>query len=147
MSEPQTLSRTTPLAQVMSTRPVTIELDAQPHLADTLMNHHAIHHLPVVKGGVLQGLISQRDLFRHMMSFFFVENNQEQHDFLDSFLDIPSIMTPDPLTLGPDDTLGAALDLMIEHKIGCVPVVNGNNQLVGILTESDLLRLMTLALA
>ena len=127
----------------MTRNPVTIDLKAPTSLADILMKHHPIHHLPVLEGEVLRGLVSQSDLYRNMLSFFFVENEREHHEFLDSFLDLPSIMTSDPLSLQPEDTLGQALELMQTRKIGCVPVVDKANRLVGILTESDMLRLFT----
>ena len=61
--------------------------------------------------------------------------------FLDRFLTIESIMTADPITLGPEDTVGRAIDLMLEYRIGCIPVVDGMNELQGILTDFDLLRI------
>ncbi|MDH4226078.1 MAG: CBS domain-containing protein [Deltaproteobacteria bacterium] len=138
----ETFTRATPLKQVMTTRLITLDWGAKTSLADSLMRHHTVHHLPVVKEGRLMGLVSQNDLYRNMLSFFFVETETEQEEFLDSFLDIPSIMTPDPLTLTPEDTLAQALTLMMEKRVGCVPIVDAANVLVGIITESDMLRLL-----
>ena len=50
-------------------------------------------------------------------------------------------MTPDPITIGPDDTIAEAARLMIEHKVGGLPVVE-NGRLLGIITETDLCRLL-----
>ena len=50
-------------------------------------------------------------------------------------------MTADPITLQPEQSLGEALDLILEYRIGCIPLVNSRNQLQGIITDSDLMRL------
>lgn len=126
---------------------VTIQLHDKSSVADVLMKHHPIHHLPVLEGEVLRGLIAQRDLYRSMLSVLYYEEERELHSFLDQFTDIASIMTAEPLTLGPDDTLGQALALMLERKIGCVPVVDEQNRLLGIVTDSDLLRVLDQVLA
>jgi CBS domain-containing protein len=135
-------SRATPLSEVMVREVISIQLDDKSSLVDTLMKHHPIHHLPVLEGRVLRGLIAQRDLYRSMLSALYYEDERELHSFLDNFTDVASIMTPDPLTLGPADTLGDALELMLQRKIGCVPVVDEQNRLLGILTDSDLLRIL-----
>jgi CBS domain-containing protein len=134
--------RGTPLREVMVRDVIAIQLHDKSSLVDVLMKHHPIHHLPVLDGEVLRGLIAQRDLYRSMLSALYYEDERELHAFLDDFTDVASIMTAEPLTLGPEDTLGAALELMLEHKIGCVPVVDERNRLLGILTDSDLLRVL-----
>jgi CBS domain-containing protein len=121
---------------------IAIQIGDRSSLVDTLMKHHPIHHMPVLEGDVLRGLIAQRDLYRSMLSALYYEDDRELHSFLDHFTDIASIMTPDPLTLAPENTVGDALALMLEHKVGCVPIVDERNRLQGILTDSDLLRIL-----
>ena len=135
------ISRETPLSQVMARNVIALQLHDRASMVDTLMKAHPIHHIPVMDGKVLKGLISQGDLFRNMLSPHFYDSEKEQHSFLDSFLAIPSLMTEDPITLGPDNTLGEALDLVLEYRVGCIPIVDESNELLGILTTSDLLRL------
>ena len=137
---PHRLSRATPVREIMNRSLITIQLQEKAGLADQLMRNYAVHHLPVLEGKVLRGILTQRDLYKNMLSYFFIESDREQQDFLDEFLDIPSIMTEDPITLEPEQTLGEALDLMIANRIGSLPVVNERNELVGIVTEFDLLR-------
>lgn len=140
---PPPYSRHTPLSAVMARPVVTLQVHDRSSAVDLLMQHHAIHHLPVLEGDVLRGVISQRDLYRSMLStVYYGQHEREQQDFLDRCTDISGIMTPDPLTLGPQDTLGDAVRLMRGRSIGCVPVVDGRNRLLGIVTESDLLRVL-----
>ncbi len=132
----------TPLAEVMVRDVVVIQLDQRSSVVDVLMKHHPIHHLPVLEGPLLRGLIAQRDLYRAMLSALYYDEERDLHSFLDNFTDITSIMTADPYTLGPQDTVGDALALMLERKVGCVPITDAQNHLRGILTDSDLLRLL-----
>jgi CBS domain-containing protein len=135
------ITRDTPLSRIMVRNVITVQLDDPTSTVDTLMKLHPIHHVPVLQDKVLVGLISQRDLYRTMLSTLYYDSEQEQHSFLDNFTEIAGIMTADPLTLTPQQTLGEALDLVLEYRIGCIPVVNEQHELLGILTDSDLLRL------
>ena len=134
------LARATPVSEIMNRPLITIQLGEKAGLADQLMKHYAVHHLPVLEGKVLRGILSQRDLYKNMLSYFFIESDREQQDFLDEFLDIASMMTEDPVTVEPEQTVGEALELMLKHRIGSLPVVNRQNELVGIVTDFDLLR-------
>ena len=134
--------RSTPLEEVMARDLVTVQRDDRSSAVDLLMKHHPIHHVPVLQGETLCGLIAQRDLYRTMLSTLYYEDERELHSFLDNFTDIASIMTPDPLTLRPSQTLGDALELMLQRKIGCVPIVDDRQRLLGIVTDSDLLRIL-----
>lgn len=85
-----------------------------------------IRHLPVLEGGRLVGIVSDRDL-RMALS-----------GDVDAAT-IADVMTPDPLTVPPATPIEEAARTLSEHRIGCVPVVE-NDEVVGILTESDVLR-------
>ena len=139
--EKKIIARDTPLSDIMIRDVIAIQIEDKSSVVDTLMKLNPIHHLPVLEGRVLRGLISQRDLYRNMLSTAYYDGEEEQHSFLDNFTDIPSIMTRDPITLSPQQTLGEALHLVLEYRIGCLPIVNDRNELQGIVTDSDLLRL------
>jgi acetoin utilization protein AcuB len=89
---------------------------------------HNIRHLPVLDGSRLVGVVTDRDL-RLVM------------DPDGSAVDTPvsEVMTPSPVEVGPDTPVESAAALLTAHRIGCLPVVEAG-ELVGILTESDLLR-------
>ena len=141
-AEAPAVSRETPLGDIMVREVISVQLDDRASMVETLMKRHPIHHIPVVNGKVLQGLISQSDLYRNMLSgAYYDEDDTEQQSFLDNFTEIANIMTRDPFTLTPQDTLGRAVELMLEQRIGCLPLVNEKNELQGIITETDLMRL------
>ena len=130
------------LAEVMAREVITLQIGERTSLADLLMKQHPIHHVPVLDGKILKGIISRSDLYRNMLSCYFIETEEEQHEFLDRFLDISAVMTQDPIALSPEDTLGDALAVILDRRVGSVPVVNEQNELVGIITEYDLMQTM-----
>jgi acetoin utilization protein AcuB len=63
-------------------------------------------------------------------------------NYLLTKLEVSEIMTPSPLTVQEEATIGEAASLMLSNKIGGLPVVNGEGKLVGIITESDIFRMI-----
>jgi len=108
-------------------------------LAGTPMSQNGFHHLPVLEGKIRRGILSQTGLYKSIPSYFFVESGREQREFMDEHLNLEAVMTPDPITVGPEQTVAQALELMIEHRISSVPLVNRQNELPGIMTSFDLL--------
>jgi acetoin utilization protein AcuB len=96
-----------------------------------------IRRAPVLDRNRLVGIVSERDLF-HILPGTPAQTSTEAGE---ATLDIPvkHVMTSRPKTLHPNDHLQAAARLMLEHKIGGVPVVEGDT-LKGIITESDIVR-------
>ncbi|QDE69225.1 MULTISPECIES: CBS domain-containing protein [Myxococcus] len=100
--------------------------------ADELLRLHRIRHLPVVRQDKLVGLITHRDLLRAAAT--------HATDPAAQPLWAADIMTRDVQTVRPDTPLRRAVTLMLEHKYGCLPVVDEGGVLQGILTEADLVR-------
>lgn len=108
-------------------------------LADQLMRMERIRHLPVVDDdGAVVGIVSQRDLFRGALARAMGYGEHAQEKILEQ-LHVKEVMTNDPVTIGPGTTLREAAALMLERRIGCLPVVD-DGRLVGILSESDFLK-------
>ena len=134
--------RSTPVGEIMNKQVISLQLASPVSLADELMKLHAIHHLPVLEGKVLRGIVSQTDLYKNMLSYFLIDSEREQREFLDRVLDLHTLMTVEPLTLEPERTVGEALELMTQYRVSSIPVVNGQNELLGIVTDFDMLRLL-----
>lgn len=106
--------------------------------ARVLMKKHRIRHLPVVAGETVVGVLSDRDLRDYTPSNCTSLDVFEMH-YLIAKLTVDDAMSPRPVTISPEDPVTRAAELMLKKRIGCLPVESGG-RLVGILTESDLLR-------
>ncbi len=109
--------------------------------ADKLMMTHTIRRLPVVDNGRLVGIVTYGDI-REARPSTAANINLWEMQFLMSQLVVAEIMTADPFTVSQDATVGEAAQLMLKQRIGGLPVVGANGALVGIITESDIFRLV-----
>ena len=122
----------------MKRDPVTAKKDDSFRYALKLIRKEGIRHLPVVDNKKVVGIVTDRDLRQAAPS---PATTLEVHElnFLLERLKIEAIMTKKVITIGQDADLLEAAKLLLTHKIGCLPVV-GQDELVGIITEGDLLR-------
>jgi len=123
----------------MSRPVVTISPRASMQMARDLMDQNNIRALPVVQDDVLVGLLTDRMLKRAEASDATTLDTYELGYLLQK-VTVAEIITPNPLTLPYDATLPEAAYLFQEHKLEAVPVVAGGEQLVGVLTQTDLQR-------
>lgn len=110
--------------------------------ADRIMRLARIRHLPVVRKGVLVGLISHRDVLSASIAKLEKCEPVERQEHLRG-ISIGEVMQRDLATAVETTSLASAARRMLRLKIGCLPVVRGGPdgpQLVGLVTESDLLR-------
>jgi len=124
---------------VMSTDLITLKEDESLDLVEQVMRLGRIRHLPVTRGEALVGLITHRDLLRASISALADIDENERQEIL-SGVRVGEIMNTEVRSVDPELPLGQAAGLLLEHRFGCLPVVNHHGRLVGILTEADFLR-------
>jgi CBS domain-containing membrane protein len=134
------------VADIMSTEVVTLIEDETLAHAKSCMNRGRIRHLPVVHDGKLVGLVTHRDLLAASFSIFAEVEPAEQRRI---FVRIPvaEAMHRDIVTIGPETTVADAAKILLDNKYGCLPVVDDDGTLLGIVTEADFLRLTVRLLA
>jgi len=125
----------------MTTDPVTITPDTTVPEAHRLMMAHSIRRLPVVKRARLVGIVTLGDL-RGAEPSGATSLSIWEVNYLVSKLRIEEIMTPRPFTISPDATLGEAAQMMLRYKISGLPVTDEDGRVVGIITESDIFRMV-----
>lgn len=122
---------------VMSRHLQTLELGDDLDLVEMVMRLEHIRHLPVVDGAQLAGLLSQRDLARAQVPSYLGADQRERRG-LNLRVKVKDVMSRAVVTIHPRGSLLEAAVLMREHRFGALPVVD-NGELVGIVTETDLL--------
>ena len=122
----------------MSEKIVTISGDDTLSTVEDIMTLGGVRHMPVVRGGALVGVVSQRDLLRASLSNLTEFGSEQRRAFL-QVVEISRVMSSPATTIDPDASPEEAALVMAEKKIGCLPVVEGDS-LIGMLTETDLLR-------
>ena len=125
------------VVDVMTKNPLTVTPSETIGAADALMNENKIRQLPVVQGNELLGIVTDRDV-RSFLSGSLLSSPEEREKAWKTR--VQEIMTAEPISLFPDDDLIEAVELLIEEKIGGIPVVDEAEGLVGIVTYVDLLR-------
>jgi acetoin utilization protein AcuB len=116
------------IRDLMIPNPIAITAHASISDAIELMKANHIRHLPVVsKGRKLEGLVTLADLKQGLIPSMLGD------------VDLKDLMITDPFTVAPDDDIETAAQIIYKHKIGGLPVTK-NGRLVGIITETDMLR-------
>jgi CBS domain-containing protein len=122
----------------MQEKIVTIGASDRLSTVEDIMTLGRVRHMPVVQGGRLVGVVSERDLLRASLSNLTRLDLEERRAFLNG-VEIARVMSSPPIVIDADSPVEEAAFLMAERKIGCLPVMEGQT-LVGLLTEADLLR-------
>jgi CBS domain-containing protein len=131
------------LSEIMNRDIVTVDKHASLRMARQLLDQYRIRHLLVVDGKRLVGIVTDRDLRQAAPSSKSPLTVSERREFMDE-LKVMEVMSRRLITGAPTTTVRQAAKVMVQEKIGCLPVVDGN-QLVGIVTEADLLEVLVRA--
>lgn len=117
------------VSQYMSRQVLTIAPQTEFHRAFDLMHSRRIHHLPVVEGERLVGIIAERDLLLAAANFGSAE------------VPVGEIMRNAPICIAESAELKQAARLLVLKHIGCLPVLGKRKALVGIITETDIFKI------
>lgn len=127
-----------PVRTIMQEKIVTISAGESLSTVEDIMRLGRVRHMPVVSSGKLVGVVSERDLLRGSLSSLSSHRTAERKAFLYA-VEIGRVMSQPPIVIEPDASVRQAAQVMAENKIGCLPVVDGE-ELIGIVTETDVLR-------
>jgi len=125
---------------LMTPNPLTVTPQVSIAEAWDVMRELAVRHVPVVEDGVLVGMLSDRDLAQVSIARVL---KPEEADALREELKTPiiEVMTSDVISVEPDTEVSEVIGLLLEHKIGALPVVEpGTREVLGIISYVDVLR-------
>jgi CBS domain-containing protein len=125
---------------IMTTEVTTLERNDSLQVVKDIMTLGRVRHFPVLDDGKVVGVVSQRDLYKASLGAVMKYGEKAQRAFLEGIA-VKEVMSDPPITIAPHATVQEAARLMMEKKIGCLPVLEGA-KLVGIVTETDMLKLV-----
>ena len=129
------------VADLMTRDPMTLLAEDNLMTLQDVMSWKNVRHVPVVDAsGKLVGLVTQRDLLRVSISDL-ADVGLNEKNVLSQQIPLKEVMRTNLVTVGPKTDLGSAAVLLTENKIGCLPIVDANRKLLGILTEADFVKL------
>ncbi|HET9989058.1 MAG TPA: CBS domain-containing protein [Kofleriaceae bacterium] len=125
---------------IMSAEVVTFFAEQTLPLAEDVMRIHRFRHLPVIDNDRrLVGLVTRTDILRAQISALTGFTEQERRARQED-VQIASLMTREVWTVTPETLASRAGHTLLDHKFGCLPVVDADRVLCGIITERDFLR-------
>ena len=132
------MKRNEPVSKIMTSDIQTVHVGQQLSEVRRMLADNPYHHVPVVSGDKLVGIITSTDMLRLSLGIYGVDERAVDA-MLDSQHTIESVMTTDPKTIGVKDTVRSAAEVLGEGKFHSLPVVEGDT-LVGLVTSTDLIR-------
>ena len=126
--------------EIMTTEVTTLGRNDSLQLVKDIMTLGRVRHFPVVDDRAVVGVVSQRDLYKASLGSVMKYGEKAQRAFLEGIV-VKEVMSDPPITIAPHASVQEAARLMMEKKIGCLPVLEGA-KLVGLVTETDMLKLV-----
>lgn len=128
-----------PIKHIMSEHLHTVQQGLPVSAVFKIVHDHAIHHVPIISGDKLVGIVSSTDLMKLSMGSQLIEKNSTW-SYLDSQYQIVDVMTANPQTLNESSVVRDAAEALSNGNYHSLPVVNSDKQLIGIVTSTDLIR-------
>ena len=129
------------VGDLMTNRIVTARMDDTLETAQMIFNQRTFHHLVVLEHGEPVGVISDRDLLKHLSPFIGSGLSERVQDRATLRTPLHQIMTRELVSIDPEASATEAARRMMRCRVSCLPVIDDENKLVGIITSRDLLRL------
>ncbi|MEL0636676.1 MULTISPECIES: CBS domain-containing protein [Marinomonas] len=118
---------------------ICVNIDARLPEVKAVMQKNGFHHLPVIENDILVGIISDRDLLR-MISPFIDSLSEQQRDLETLNHAAHQIMTRQPIAVKADSPIEKIVNWMMQASISCIPVIDEDQHVLGIITWRDLLK-------
>jgi len=125
----------------MTEDPIVLDENASIMKAVQVMKEHGMRRVPVVCQGKLVGIVTDRDVREATPSKATALDVHELY-YLLSEIKVKDIMTPNPIAIHPDETVEYAAVIMLENRISGLPVVDDENHVVGIITQTDIFKVL-----
>ncbi len=129
-----------PVSKIMTTNLVTVHHGDPISKVRQIIREQGIHHLPVVSGQKLVGMISNSDVLRISFGDAFQTDERTVDATLDHTMTIEQLMQKDPVSVRENAPIREAASILVQGNFHSLPVVSDNDKLVGLITSTDLIR-------
>ena len=133
------MKKNEPVSQIMSKELVTVHHGEPFSAVRKKAQEHGVHHIPVVNGRELVGMISWTDIMRVSFADAFHQDPRAVDATLDHTFKLEDIMCKDPVSLQMTASIRDAAEILSNSDFHCLPVCNGK-ELVGLVTTTDMIR-------
>lgn len=128
------------VSELMTREVITLRPESNLREAIAVIQKFRIRHIPVVDGGKLTGIVTDRDIKRATPSIHGGVTQDDYERVLDE-TKLFQVMTRDPMTVTPESSVKEVAKMLVEKKYGALPVIS-DGVLVGIISDIDLLRVL-----
>lgn len=129
---------TEPVSRIMTETVVVIDVGYKVSEALDCFFQYPIHHLPVVKDGRLAGMLSSSDMMK--LKFLIPADVSDRRAYLDEKFTVEALMSSPAFSMLADVNVGDAAEKLIDAGVHAAPVVDESEQLLGIVTTTDIMR-------
>lgn len=141
------MKNTTPIAKIMTRKPMTVQTNDSLDTVRHIFEDKGFHHLPVMENGKLVGIVSYTDYLKVVRNIY---NHPQEHRANEQLLQavcVHEVMSKHLVFLAPMDTVEDAIRVFQTHRFHAIPVVEGDRNLVGIVSTHDLIKILEQVLA
>jgi CBS domain-containing protein len=134
------MKRNEPVSKIMSTHLVTVHHGDPVSKVRQLIREHGVHHIPVVSGQKLVGIVSHADVLRVSFGDAFHTDERTVDATLDHTMKLEDLMQKDPVAVRENSPIREAAQILAQGSFHSLPVVTDGQKLVGMVTSTDLIR-------
>lgn len=133
------MNKSIKISEIMSKNVFTVDIDDTVNKADDIFKVEKIHNLPVLEEDKFVGIIFKSKLEEYKLRHLYDFNEKEEEIEANKISEFEHLITRDLHFLYPEDTIQKAVELMTKYRYECLPVVDWDKHLVGILSFYDIL--------
>ncbi len=132
----------TKVSEIMSKHVFYVDVEDTVRKAEDIMKDEQVNQLPVLEGAKIIGMITDRKVMEYTLREIYDSGQTYGEAGFNKIIDYEKIMLPITHVVYPEDSIAKAIKLMAKYKLNCVPVVDWEMNLIGLLTYTDVLLFM-----
>lgn len=137
------MEKFTKVGDIMTSSIFTVNVEDTVHSADQIMKEEKIKHIPVVDdAGIFVGLITERSLMEYSLKQLYEYDDTYGEECYNKILDYRRLMKKQDYVIYPEDSVEKAVAMMSKYHLDCLPVVDWQKKLIGIVTTTDIMLFM-----